>query len=158
MRHMAVFSVVLAVLLSLLPEFAEARRVPANIGRQSNGGVQVCYTFGIFPGSVGVTRINESSWECQQQHFVLPIVWDSPSAPGVQRTIRVFGKAGSAGLNCTATIWLNGSITSSGSGTITSTSYSSVNIVVNNVPAGSHGSLACAANAGALLLGMEYSP
>jgi hypothetical protein len=142
-------------------EPAHARRVSASAGRQTNGLSRMCYSFGLVPGFVGVSRIQDDTFECLQQHFVLPIMFDNPSDPGVQRTVRLFGKRGSnnGSLGCSVQIWKDGQIVSSNSGTITTNGYSSVDVVIDNVPAGSSGYVACGMSMGsAQFLGIEYTP
>src|SRR5262245_1663221 len=131
MRYRVVCAVLVASVVALAPDFALARRVHASIGRQTNGNAQVCFNFSTL--SPGVTRVpaDDTLPECLQQHFVLPILWDTASDPGVQRTIRIYARRGSANLapNCTATVVSpDGTMASSGSASITSTSYTPIDI------------------------------
>lgn len=91
------------------------------------------------------------------------MVWDTDSAPGIGRTIRVVGKRGSffGFLTCQAVNYTGGGnlASQSASRSIYSTSwYSGIDLVLDNVPAGSFALVYCAMSAdNAIIQGIDYA-
>lgn len=154
------------LLLALLPclaaEHALARTISASAGVQTSGA-SMCFRYNTSAGNVGAQKVADSAGGCDSAFFVLPIVWETNSAPGVQRVVRVVGKRGSSSgsLTCQAINYTaSGSVAAQSSAlSITSTtSYSGIDLVLNNVPAQSFGIVFCNMTANnAIVQGIDYA-
>jgi hypothetical protein len=153
----------LAALLPCLPtRHAFARTISASAGVQTSGA-SMCFRYNTSTGNVGAQKVSDSAGGCDSAFFVMPIVWETNSAPGVQRVVRVVGKRGSSSgtLTCQAINYTaSGTIASQSSAlSITSnTSYSSIDLVLNSVPAQSFGIVFCNMSANnAIVQGIDYA-
>jgi hypothetical protein len=162
MRMKAFVSTVVGCLALLLAWTGQtqAETFSAAAGTQSNAG-PVCFLWGdSAPGSIGAVKIGGS--ECDFMHYVIPLYWRNFYSAGTTRTVRVRGKRADASSWISCTLYVvtsNGSIASSGGGSLTTTgSYGSFTVSVNNVTSTSTSFLACGMNGAAWLLNVEYSP
>lgn len=160
--HRNILWFALALLPCLAAPHALARTISASAGVQTSGA-STCFRYNTSAGNVGAQKVSDSAGGCASAFFVIPIVWENNSGPGVQRVVRVVGKRGSTSgsLTCQAVNYTaSGSVASQSSAlSITSTTtYSSINLVLNSVPAQSFGIVFCSMSANnAIVQGIDYA-
>lgn len=164
LRSSAALSALFMFGFAVLAQQASARTVPALIRAQTVASNKSCYTFGdSAPSFWGVSK--SSAAECSSSQLVIPLLWDNPSFLGTTREVRVVGRRASSAsfLRCRAmNFHASGDLASQSSlVSITSTSYTTVSLFLNWVPAGSYGFVRCemsSDSSATAVVNLDYTP
>ena len=164
MRRMMASALMLgcALVLPGRPPQALADTLPFASGVESNTGVQTCAGWSHTPGSAGLYF--EVSDECTK-HYSIPLYWRNFWGAGVNRTITVRGRRGSASarLDCRAMVFNSAGVLVSSDlkeFPYTGSSYSTISLTVNNVVSSGSSFVICnqELSAGHRLLNISWTP
>lgn len=154
-----------AALVTIAGAFASAAAVRADtmsfaIGIESNfGTIDHAYEWRSTSGAVGL-RMGSTV----PRHYYMPMYWTWPSAAGVNRTITLRYRVPTSAdeLDCSVFIYDDqGNVVSKSAAAIaavTGSTYGTRNMVVNHVPAGANGVVACTLKGEARALSISWTP
>lgn len=148
-----------AIVLGALSHPAHADSFSMAAGMQSNPG-PACFQFGFL--TPGVNKIESTA--CFGNQWVMPLYWRNFFSASTNRTVSVRGQVSDSNslLGCTLYVFnSSGAIASQNNATfpMTGSSYTSINLTVNNVTSSSTSVVVCTAiGSETRLLKVDYSP
>lgn len=145
-----------------MPQPARADVYSFASGVESNGGNKTCFHWSNTAGSVGLSQDNDPS-TCNRHYFV-PLYWRNFLGASVNRTITLRGRraTSAAAIDCNVMVFdAQGMLLAiaSKSFPVTGTSYTSIDLTVNNIVSSGTSFIACTQTPGdTWLTSVTWSP